>query len=741
MGELAREDYSAAFARGERGELSEGGSPSTEPSRLALHHLRTHQLEVETLRAEACFAQQQLASLRVSYADLYDFAPVGYLTVNEAGSILEANRTVSAYLAIPKGTLVGQSLLRFIAEDDVDTYRRHAPGGADLCTRKMCELRLVRSGGETFWARIEANVLDEAIEHPGSGRTFLLAVSDIADRKRAEESLRESEARADVVFETARDAKLVLSGRNLPIVAANRAALALFGATSARELTKPLFAESVGDAHDAVTRLGLDDSEIVRKTSVSRHIADALEMGHASFSWAHTKLSGERFPSTVTLTRLEMGGDRALEVTIHDDTNESRLRTMLAQSDRLASVGMLAAGVAHKINNPLCYVLSNVDVLTHELPKIGAAVKVCCDALRRGVGDEAYANLVGEGAALLAPESFADVARYAAEALDGTERIRSIARALGSFSRVETEAHGPVDLKRCIESAVRMSFNEIKYRAKLITSFGDVPTLWGSEGKLGQLFLNLLVNASHAITEGEIDDNQIVVRTWTEGAEVFVEIADTGKGIDGADLARVFDPFFTTKPVGVGTGLGLAICRNVVAELGGELQVWSELGKGSRFTVRLPIRAAPPPIVHDLAAKARSSSFPPPSIAPAHGRILVVDDEQVIQNTIARALGTDHDVITVSSGELARDLLETDTRFDAIVSDLMMPGMTGMDLHAWLLKSAPKLAKKMVFVTGGAFTPQGSAFLARIRNQRLEKPFSDDALRTVVMTLVRPAKG
>ncbi|MHC4917824.1 MAG: sensor histidine kinase [Planctomycetota bacterium] len=192
---------------------------------------------------------------------------------------------------------------------------------------------------------------------------------------------------------------------------------------------------------------------------------------------------------------------------------------------------------------------------------------------------------------------------------------------------------------------------------------------------------------------------------------------DTGKGIPAENLESLFEPFFTTKPVGVGSGLGLSISKKIVTDLGGDISVHSRVGEGARFVVRIPIGQretepveAPAPATGEAAA-----------VAP--GRILVIDDEAPIRSIMQRLLGRRHEVVTAESGAAAMELLERDRGFDLIVCDMMMPAVSGMDLHQWLVELSPELAGNVVFITGGAFTPKARQYLAEVGNLRVEKPF------------------
>ncbi|MES1172535.1 MAG: ATP-binding protein [Bacteroidota bacterium] len=249
-----------------------------------------------------------------------------------------------------------------------------------------------------------------------------------------------------------------------------------------------------------------------------------------------------------------------------DITERKLMEAKLIQAERLASMGTLAAGVAHEINNPLTYVMANIGFVAERLHK-----------LLPGPADADLARQMEElRAALL-------------EAQEGAIRVRQIVRDLKTLARGDEERYGPVDVRRVIESSIGLVANEIGLKATLVRDLGDVPIVEASESRLGQVLLNLLLNASQAIKDGHVADNEIRVGTRTDAAgRAVISITDTGAGISAAVMGRIFDPFFTTKPVGVGTGLGLFICHGIVKALGGEIAVESALGRGTTFRVLLP---------------------------------------------------------------------------------------------------------------------------------------------------------
>jgi CheY-like chemotaxis protein len=255
-----------------------------------------------------------------------------------------------------------------------------------------------------------------------------------------------------------------------------------------------------------------------------------------------------------------------------------------------------------------------------------------------------------------------------------------------------------------------------------VKSYQAVPVIVGNAGRLGQVFVNLLVNAAQAITDGSADRNEVRVGLVNEGDRVKITVEDTGSGMPPEVQRRIFDPFFTTKPIGVGSGLGLAICHGIISGHGGEIQVESEEGKGTTFTVWLPVRLA-----EQLTTETRVVLKPRPNL---RRRILVVDDEPLVGKSLRRTL-CEHEVEVVTSGKAALNRLADGDPYDLIFCDLMMPEMTGMDLHAEIATRWPRLAERMVFLTGGAFSNAARAFLERVPNRKFEKPYDGAELRAL----------
>ena len=303
--------------------------------------------------------------------------------------------------------------------------------------------------------------------------------------------------------------------------------------------------------------------------------------------------------------------------------------------------------------------------------------------------------------------------------------MRDIVRDLKIFSRTPETSIGPVDIQRILESSLRMAWNELKHRARIDRRYQIVPPVNGDESRLGQVFLNLIVNAVQAMDEGHADKNVLTVATALDArGRIEVEIRDTGSGMTSEVLAHLFTPFYTTKPVGVGTGLGLSICNRIVQALGGEITVESEAGKVTSFHVCLPASEA--------TAPSRRVSRVRRAIASLSARILAIDDEPIVGTALKRVMGKDNEVVTETSARAALERIRAGEHFDLILCDMMMPDMTGMDFYNELKAFAPERAADMVFMTGGAFTPKARNFLDSVANERLEKPFDMATLKNLV---------
>ena len=330
--------------------------------------------------------------------------------------------------------------------------------------------------------------------------------------------------------------------------------------------------------------LGLPYELIARAERAVSHVFETGEPLTETYELPAS--GGARTFETNHVPERDAQGEVVSMLTVSRDVTENRLlQAQLAQADRLSNMGLLAAGVAHEINNPLSYLLFNLEEAAGAIPALVSQNR----RMQAALGPE-HPAVASQDA--LDPDEVAELPDMVGDALEGAQRIRSICRTLRTFARVEHEASGPVDVAQAIRSAYKMANNELKFRATPVIDLQPTPPVFGLEGKLSQVLLNLLVNAARAIPEGAIEDNIIRTCARREGDRVVVEVSDTGQGIPPDHRDRIFVPFFTTGPVGENSGLGLSISQKIIEDMGGEISFESAQGEGTTFRYLLPTVAA-----------------------------------------------------------------------------------------------------------------------------------------------------
>jgi PAS domain S-box-containing protein len=397
-------------------------------------------------------------------------------------------------------------------------------------------------------------------------------------------------------------------------------------------------------------------------------------------------------------------------VQVFRDVSDKRaMQRRFEFADRLAALGTMAAGVAHEVNNPLAVIMANLALITQALDDGNRAP------------DQPAQVLEGMDVRMVR-----DILQDTSSA---AERLRRIVADLRSFTQPPDEHHGPADVGRALRRALQSTAHEFRHRARVLLSVGPCPQVEGSELRLGQVFVNLLVNAAHAINPGRAFDNRVEVKAFADAAGwAAIEVRDSGAGIPAEIRPKIFDPFFTTKPPGVGTGLGLSVCHGIVKSLGGEISFDSEIGTGTVFRVRLPPSHRQP-----AAGTATPRAL---GAGGARASILVIDDEPLVRRAIERSLDKEHDVVSAATAGEALERLAHGDRFDLILCDLMMPEMTGMEMAERLRQDQPKQSERLVFLSGGAFTPEAAEFLRSAGTRFIEKPFLPDDLRRRVQELL-----
>jgi CheY-like chemotaxis protein len=401
--------------------------------------------------------------------------------------------------------------------------------------------------------------------------------------------------------------------------------------------------------------------------------------------------------------------DRRAVVFVRDITEDREREVRRLQAEKLASIGMLAAGVAHEINNPAAFVLANIEALCGQMRLIEERIKDLPGGAAQSLG---VAGVLFEATAMLQ------------ESKEGMVRIHRIVRDLGAFSHADDDSTAPINVNAAVESALTMLRNELKYRARVERDLRATSAVRANSARLGQVFLNLIMNAAQALDESGIKRNVVTVSSFEDGNDVVVQVQDNGPGIPADVMPRIFDSFFTTKPRGVGTGLGLPISQGIVRSMGGEITVDSRSNAGSIFRVRLPAVAAP------VAALPVETSQP--SQGYSRRRILAVDDEALLLKAYRRMLGDFHDVVTAVGAQEALRVLAKERQFDAILCDLQMPDISGADLYEAVRVRYPALAERFIFVTGGAFSSDAKRFLEESACSVINKPFRVEEILSMI---------
>jgi PAS domain S-box-containing protein len=536
---------------------------------------------------------------------------------------------------------------------------------------------------------LESSALDEL-----ELRLQVALASGGVARSRTEEALRQSEASLRSVLYATPDGIIVHSeGRYLFL---NPAAVAQLGLVPGTDIVGSEIFEQVKDDEVLAVR---DRIESMFRSGQPAPVRDIH----------FRRADGEFLIGEVASIPAIFDGKPAIISIIRDVGEQRRIQSQLFLTDRLATVGTLAVGVAHEINNPLSWVMGNLGLLADEFDN---QVR-----MREQPGHDPVAVAA----------SRARVRELLGRAQEGTERVRRIVQDLGRFGRSDDDERQVVDIHALLDSSIEIADVQIRHRARLVRDYRGSGCVRGSEARLGQVFLNLLVNAGQAIGPGAPRQNQVSVETRDlDDGRIEICVSDTGSGMSEAVRQRIFEPFYTTKPAGEGTGIGLAISHSIVAALGGEIEVESELDRGTRFRIRL--HRADEDVPSRPARVVREDSEPHRMASPA-ARILVVDDEPLIREMVCDALAN-HQVTAVSNGSDALERIIAQD-WDLILCDMVLPEISGLDVYRELERVRPDALPKLVFMTGGDVSGKSPRLPDGGRVRRLEKPFSIKSLRAL----------
>jgi len=540
------------------------------------------------------------------------------------------------------------------------------------------ECRFSRREGGEGWMALRGQAFRDA-----AGKVVRIAgtAADVTRRRHAELEMR----RQSLLIDSLSDG-VVAIGFDGTILDWNASAEAMFGWTKVEALGR-----RPGELLSRGARMDVFTAEVLRRASRGERFAEERRL--------RRKDGTEIAVEVVAVPLRDPDGQEVASVAVLRDVDERRrIAAQLQVAERLASLGTLAAGVAHEINNPLAFIGANLSWARQRLSQVAQAIG----------------------------PKWGDIESALTDCQEGAERIRTIVQDLKTYSAGEDRSEsGPTDVTAVLEFALRMADTELRQRARLVRDLRPVPPVPGGHSRLGQVFLNLLVNAAQAIPPGRIAENEVRLRSrYDADAEaVVVEVEDTGAGIGTEDLARIFDPFFTTKPVGVGTGLGLFICHGIVTSLGGTLAVDSKQGAGTTFRVSLPVTAKPTM-----------------GLRPVRSRILFVDDEPLLGPSLQRYLSGRHEVVAVSDPREALRRVTAGEHFDLALLDVALPGMSGLELHEGLREVDPGLSRRTIFVHGGVVDPGAASRLEAANAPRVSKPFDLDRLGALIDAMLRDGR-
>ena len=615
--------------------------------------------------------EEALRASEARLAAFMDHAPVGMYVKDRERRYVIANPEMAKVFGRPVAEMLGRTAADSPATHDIDFVER-----SDKEVLETGRALVV----EEYTPDLDAYRWDMVIRFPIRGAQGQITHIggfdvDIADRKRAEQQLRESEQRFRVLAEVHPVPLVIVGVENATIIFASPACAAMFDVPLSRLIGHSIlsFYNDPADRQVIMARVrregGLKDYEVMMRRG-----------------------DGTPFWSAFTSRLITFEGKEAVVAAYADLTEKKRAeaelerqREALLQNEKMSALGSLLTSVAHELNNPLSVVVGQATIL---------------EELSGG-----------------SPE-----AARAAKIRAAADRCARIVKTFLAMARSKAPERREVQVNEVIRAALEIAaygLNSTGAQIELQLA-PDLPQLWADGDQLHQVFANLIINAKQAM-ESVAGPRRLTIRSWLERDAIMIEVADTGPGIAPEMADRIFEPFFTTKAQGVGTGIGLSVSRRIVAAHGGEISVASPKEGGARFLLRLP------PAKHPPAASAEEAPHP---VAPAaSARVLVVDDEPEIGDVLAEILRLDGFLVDVAAG--GRDAIShlAQAAYDLVISDLRMPDLDGPALYRELERSWPHLTRRIVFVTGDTLSVDTSEFIAASGAPVIEKPFDAQRIR------------
>ena len=619
-----------------------------EKARQTLHELRVHQIELAMQNEELRRAQVELEASRARYFDFYDLAPVGFFTVSEKGLILEANLTAATMLGVARDALVKQSISRFIFKKDQNRYYLYRKQLFETGAPQACDLRMRRRDGTQFWAHLTATAAQDA----GGAPVSCVVLSDITERKQAEEALRDSEARFRTAFENAAIGLSLVTSDGI-YLETNSAMANMIGYDRSELIGKPVADFTHPDDLDRRNQFVRDlwEGNVSSGEQERRFV-------HRNGSVVHTLIwaSVQRDESGKPLYFISLVQD----ITKHKqaEAEKKKIESQLLHAQKMEAIGTLAGGIAHDFNNILSVIIGNTEILS-----FGEDID---PSVRNGLE----------------------------QILAASQRAKQLVSQILAISRNGKQEKILINLKPIIKETLEFlraslpTLIQLRHRLE-----PDAGTIMAEPSQMQQVLMNLCVNAGHAMEKDggvlQIDlSNAALTQEDTRfdpkvepGDFVKLTVSDTGHGMEPPVLQRIFDPYFTTKELGKGTGLGLTAVHGIVTSHGGMIRVDSEVGKGTTFTIFLP-RAMGFEKVEDK---------PRQPLPMGTEKILFVDDEKVLADLGRQILGElGYQVETRTSPVEALEAFRANPqKFDLVITDLTMPQMTGLNLASKIMEIRP----------------------------------------------------
>lgn len=651
-----------------------------------VHELDTYQIELELQNEDLRLIQEKLDTSRKRFSDLFDFAPVGYLTISDKGLIIECNLTAADMIGEERGLLLKQSITRFIADEDQDVYYRHRADLLQSQKRQTCELRLQNKRSGLFHVQLESVV---SLDVDGDNGQFRMCVTDISERKQFENLLQKHQEEWEKSFDAIADIITILD-KDMNIVRANKAAHKFFDVKHGA-----LIGEKCHKVFSGFSEPSLICPDLATLSDAANHSAE---------------ITHDILKKTFQVTTAAVIDGKRIDHIVHiakDITEQKKLEEKLFHANKMEAIGNLAGGIAHDFNNILSAILGFAELSQFKLP--------ADSSVRKDID-----HIIVSG-----------------------RRAAKLVQQILTYSRKQKVYFQPISPHLCIEEALRMLRSSLPSTIEIQEELDqECGRIMADPTTIHQIIVNLFTNALHAMedqkgtltiklyckeigTEKTIEETQVPA-----GPYVVLAVTDTGCGMDRATRERIFEPFFTTKGVGKGSGMGLAVIHGIIHDLKGFVSVESVPKKGSTFFVYIPkLNTEATSLVDDPAPEKLVINASPST---CNERILVVDDEPLLVKIYKGQL--EHNGYTVTTTSNSRDALEKirehSDQFDLLITDQTMPRLSGYELSRAVLEIKPDMP--IIMCTGHSDIISEEDALAMGIKKFVSKPINKDDFITTV---------